>query len=312
MAAAVTKSLKGQSVYRKGHAASPGQICACSLVEQSGGRLVVVTYSCTQGDIAVLKKIDQWNVRVFHAALIALLVAVFVWFFHNWLFEASFFFTLSVVCAVLVYRVVSQSERAFNVMLWALFLNFLALTSLENGLDVPAAGPWFLGFITGSIAGGYVWRGLRAGTEFKQPKRIRQADGSFSGGRRLAVINGVCALVLVAVGAAQLLLLSLTVTAVAVLAVAVLGGWVLFRFPPPLQVRNGLLLVVPVVWFALAVAGGATDQMALPHAWAYGVLAGILVGGRYWTGPRLGQPRPPFNGPGKRRRRKRRGTRNQL
>lgn len=255
---------------------------------------------------AVLKKIDQWNVRVFYAALIVLLVAVFLWFFHNWLFEASFFFTLSVVCAVLVYRVVSQSERAFTVTLGALFVTFLALTSIENVLGVPAAGPWFLGFIVGSLAGGYVWRGPRAGTEFKQPKRIRQADGSFTGGRRLVVINGVCALVLVAIGAAQLALLSPTVNAVAVLAVAVLGGWALFRFPPPLQVRNGLLLVMPVVWFAFAFIAGATDQMALPHAWAYGVLAGILIGGRYWAGPRLGQPRPPFNGTGKRRRRKRR------
>lgn len=259
----------------------------------------------------MLKKIDQWNVRVFYAALIALLVAVFVWFFHHWLLEASFFFTLSVVCAVLVYRVASQSERAFSVMLWALFLTFLTLTSIENGLDVPAAGPWFLGFIAGSIAGGYVWRGPRAGTEFKQPKRIRQADGSFPGGRRLAVINGVCALALVAIGGVQLVLLSPTMTAVAVLAVAVLGGWALFRFPPPLQVRNGLLLVIPVVWFALAFVRGATDQMALPHAWAYGALAGILIGGRYWTGPRLGQPRQPFNGPGKRRRRKRRPTQKQ-
>jgi hypothetical protein len=273
-------------------------------VEQSGGRLVVVTYPCTEGDIAVLKKVDQWNVRVFYAALIALLVAMFVWFFHNWLFEASFFFTLSVVCAVLVYRFVSQSERAFTVMLWALFLNFLALTSIENGLGVPAAGPWFLGFIVGSIAGGYVWTGPGAGTEFKQGKRIRQADGSFTGGRRLAVINGVCALVLLGIGTAQLVVLSPTLVAVAVLAVAFLGGWTLFRFPPSLQARNWLLLLIPVVWFALAFVGGASDQMALPYAWAYGVLAGILIGGRYWAGPRFGEPRPPFNGQGRRHRRK--------
>ena len=77
-----------------------------------------------------------------------------------------------------------------------------------------------------------------------------------------------------------------------------LKGWALFRFPPPLHVRNGLLLVIPVVYFALIFMGGATGQMALPHAWAYGVLAGTLTGGRYWSGSRLGQPRPPFNGPG--------------
>lgn len=255
----------------------------------------------------MLNKIGQWNVRVFYAALIALLVAVFVWFFHSWLLEASFFFTLSVVCAVLVYRVISQSERAFTVMLWALFLNLLALTSIENGLGVPAAGPWFLGFIVGSIGGGYVWRGPRAGAEFSQThKRKPETDGSFTGGRRFAVINGVCALVLAAIGTAQLVLLSPTGTAVAVLAVSILGGWALFRFPPPLLVRDSLLLVIPVGWIALALVGGATDQKALPFAWAYGVLAGILIGGRYWTGPRLGQPRPPFSGQGKRRRRKRR------
>ncbi len=253
----------------------------------------------------MLKK-DRWDVRHLRGGMIVLLLGVFVWLFHHWLFEASFFFALSVVCAVLVYRVVSPSERAFEVMLWALFLNFIALTSIENGLGAPAAGPWFLGFIAGSIAGGYLWSGPRAGTEFKEPKRIRQADGSFTGGRRIAVINGVCALVLVALGTAQLFLLSPTWPSVAALAVGVLGGWALFRFPPPLQVRNGALLVIPVVWFALALVGGATDQMALPFAWTYGVLAGILIGGRYWTGPRLGQPRPPFSGPGKRRRRKRR------
>ena len=86
----------------------------------------------------------------------------------------------------------------------------------------------------------------------------------------------------------------------------------LFRFPLPLQIRNGLLILgLPVVWFALAFVGGATDQMALPHASAYGALAGILIGGRYWSGPRLGEPRPPFNGPGRRRRRRKRRPKQQ-
>ena len=89
----------------------------------------MLTYPCNHGGIAVLKRIDQWNVRVFYAALIALMVAMFVWFFHNRLVEASFFFALSVACAVLVYRVVSQSERAFTVMLWTLFLKYLTLIS---------------------------------------------------------------------------------------------------------------------------------------------------------------------------------------
>lgn len=270
----------------------------------------MLTYPCNHGGIAVLKKINQWDVRAFYAALTALMVAMFVWFFRHWLVGASFFFALSVVCTVLVYRVVSQSERAFTVMLWTMFLNYLTLISIENNSGIPAANPWFIGFIVGGIAGGYVWSGPSAGTEFKQPRRrVPEADGSFTGGWRLAVINAVCALVLLGMGTAQLALLSPTVFAVVILAVAVIAGWALFRFPPPLHVRNGLLLVIPVVYFTLIFMGGGTGQMSLPHAWAYGVLAGILIGGRYWRGSRLGQPRPPFNGPGSRRRRRKRRPR---
>jgi hypothetical protein len=84
------------------------------------------------------------------------------------------------------------------------------------------------------------------------------------------------------------------------------AGWALFRFPPPLQIRNGLMMLgLPVVFFVLGFVGGATDQMGLPYAWAYGAMAGILIGGRYWSGARLRQPRPPFNGPGSRRRKRR-------
>ena len=258
------------------------------------------------GVFAVLKKIDQWGIRVLYAGMIVLMLGLFVWFFHNRLVEASLFFALSVAYAVLVYRVVSQSERAFTAMLWTFLLNFWTLISIERALGIPAAGPWFIGFIVGGMAGGYLWLGPRAGTEFRQPKRIPEGDGSFTGGWRLAVINGVCALVLLGIGTAQLVLLSPTAPAVAVLAIAVMAGWTLFRFPPPLLVRNGLIMLgLPVAWFALAFVGGATFQMALPHAWAYGALAGILMGGRYWSGPRFGQPRPPFNGPNRRRRRKR-------
>jgi hypothetical protein len=255
----------------------------------------------------VLKKFDQWDMRVLYAGMIALMTAMFVWFFRNWLVEASLFFVWAVVFAVLAYRVASQSVRAFTVMLWSLFLNYLTLISIEDDLGVPAAGPWFIGFIVGAIAGGYVWLGPRAGTEFRQPRRrTPEADGIFTGGRRLAVINALCALVLLSIGTAQLVVLSPTVFAVAVLAGAVIAGWALFRFPPALQIRNALLLVIPVAFFAFGFLGGATDQLALPSAWAYGVLAGILIGGRYWSGPLFGAPRPPFNGPGRRRRRKRR------
>lgn len=257
--------------------------------------------------MTVLKKFDQWNVPVVQAAMIAVLVATFVGFFHAWLVGASFFFALSVAYAVLVYRFVAPTERASQVMLWSCFVNYVALISIEDAvLDIPAAGPWLLGFIVGAIAGGYVWTGPRAGAEFKQQhKRKPGPDGSLTGGRRLAVINGACALALLGIGTAQLVLLSPTMLAVAVLAAAVIAGWALFRFPPTVQLRNGLLLVLPVVWFTLTFVAGATDQMALPQAWAYGALAGILIGGRYWTGPRLGQPRPPFYVPGKRRRKRR-------
>lgn len=258
--------------------------------------------------MTVLKRFDQWDVRHLRGGMIALMLAAFWWFFHHWLVEASLVFVLAAAYAVIVYRFAAPSERASQVMLWSCLVNYIALISIEDAvLGFPAAGPWLLGFIGGAIAGGYVWTGPRAGAEFNQAhKRKPEVDGSYTGGRRLAVINGVCAFALLGIGTAQLFLLSPTIPAASVLAVAVAVGWTMFRFPPTVPARNGFLLVLPVVWFALTFVGGATDQMAIPFAWAYGVLAGILIGGRYWTGPRLGQPRPPFSGQGKRRRRKRR------
>ena len=277
--------------------------------------LLVPPYPCIHGGIAVLKKIDQWDVRVLYAGMIALMLAVFVWFAGDRLLESSVFLSVGAVYALLVIRVVSRSFRAFTVMLWTFFLNYWTLISLDvdGALDIPAAGPWFIGFMVGGLAGGYVWSGPGAGSGRTQTRPRRpDADGKFSGGWRLALINGVCALVLFGIGTAQLVLLSPTATAVAVLVIAVFAGWALFRFPLPLQMRNGLLILgLPVVWFALAFVGGATDQMALPHASAYGALAGILIGGRYWSGPRLGEPRPPFNGPGRRRRRRKRRPKQQ-
>ena len=264
------------------------------------------------GGITEVNKKDQRGLLLLRAGMIALALGMFVWFAGDRLIEASLFLAIAVAYAVFLYRVVSQSVRAFTVMLWTFFLNYLTLISIavDDDLGIPAAGPWFIGFIVGAIAGGYVWFGPGAGTEFKQPrKRVPEADGSFTGGWRLAVINAVCVLVLLGMGIAQLVLLSPTVLAVAVLAAAVIAGWVLFRFPPPLHVRNGLLLAIPVVWFAFGFLGGAMEQMGLPSAWVYGVLAGILIGGRYWSGPRFGAPRPPFSGQSTRRRRRKRRPR---
>jgi hypothetical protein len=261
----------------------------------------------------VLKKNDQWGTRLFYGGMIALMLGAFMWFARNNVIGSLPFLAVAVTYAVLVVRVASQSLRAFTAMLWTFQLNFWTLISLdvEGALDIPAAGPWFIGFLLGCTAGAPVWSSQRAGSARKQSRPRRpESDGSFTGGWRLAVINAVSALVLLSIGTAQLVLLSPTAPAVAVLIVAVIAGWALFRFPPRLQIRNGLVMLgLPVVFFVLGFVGGATDQMALPHAWAYGALAGILIGGRYWSGPRLGAPRPPFNGPGSRRRRRKRRPR---
>lgn len=257
----------------------------------------------------ILKRFDATGGRLFYGAVIALMLGVFAWLTRGRVVEAAPFLIAAVAYGALLYRVVSLSARAFTVMGWAHLAIFYALISLDvaGRLPIPAAGPWFIGFLIGGIAGGHTWSGTSAGSEFRQPqRRAPEADGSFSGGRRLAVINGLCALLLLGFGAAQVLLLSPTVTAVAVFAGSLAAGCALFRFPPPVQVRGWLLLGIPVGFFVFGFIGGATGQIALPHSWLFGVLAGILIGGRYWTGARLGAPRPPFVVRGQRRRRKRR------
>ena len=271
-----------------------------------------VIYPCPVGVKDVLKKLDESDPRVFYAALIALMLGMFVWLAGSKILVAAPFLVLAAAYAVLLFRVVSQSLRAFTVMRWAFFLIYFTLISIDVGsrLSIPAAAPWFVGFLVGGIAGGYVWSGPRAGAAFT-PARSRKpvADGSLEGGWRLALINAACALVLLGMGIAQLVLLSPTLPAVAVLTCSFIAGWALFRFPPPLNVRNGLLLVIPAVYISLGFIGGATDQITLPHAWGYGVLAGMLIGGRYWFGPKFGAPRPPFAIRGQRRRRRRRRPR---
>lgn len=201
-----------------------------------------------------MKRIDQWGRLYFRGGMIAVMLVVFVWLFHRWLVEASFVFALAAAYAVLVYRFAAPSVRASQVMLWSCLVNYIALISVEDAvLGFPAAGPWILGFIGGAIAGGYVWTGPRAGTELRANIRKPEADGSFTGGRRLAVINGVCALALLGIGTAQIVVLSPTVPAAAVLALAVAVGWALFRFPPTVPARNGFLLVLPAVWFILGI-----------------------------------------------------------
>ncbi|WP_081434849.1 hypothetical protein [Pseudarthrobacter chlorophenolicus] len=253
-------------------------------------------------------KNDVWAGRIFYGTLIAVLLGVFAWLAGGRILQTLPFLSIGAVYAFVMYRVVPQSARAFGVMQWTLLLNYFTLISVDvaDRLAIPAAAPWFVGFLVGGIIGGHTWSGRGTGAEFRPRKRVLREDGTYDGGWRLALINAACAVLLLAVGAWQLLLLSPKLAGVTVLAAATLAGWALFRFPPPLGIRNGLLLVIPVVYFALIFIGGATGQMGLPHAWAYGALAGILIGGRYWTGPRLGAPRPPFVIPGQRRRRRKR------
>ena len=255
-----------------------------------------------------MKKKYQWSYRDFLAGMLILFVAVFAWLARNVLSGAWVFFTVGLAYAFGLYRIVSLSDRAFLAMSWAMITLFGMLFSLEDDLGIPAGAPAIAGVIVGAILGGYVWFGPRAGTELKR-KRERTPDGQFTGGWRLAVINAVCAALLLGVGIAHIAHHSLTATVAAVFLIAFAGGWALFRFPLPLQVRNLLILVVPLGTLVFAAVGGATNQLALWSAWVFGVLPGILLGGRYWSGPRFGAPRPPFNGTGARRRKRKRRPR---
>lgn len=252
---------------------------------------------------------EVWYARFFYPGLIAAMTAVFFWLARNVLLEALPFFVMAVAYGVLLTGVVTASGRAFMAMYASFLLIYLSFLAVEDNLGVPAAAPWFMGFIIGAIAGGPAWFGDRAASAVN-PKRERTADGQgFTGGWQLALINAVSALVLLGLGGAHLVFQSPMVPVAAVLGIAVLSGWALFRFVTSVQVKYLSLFVIPVGFLALGFVGGATDQLALPHVWGYGALAGILIGGRYWSGPKFGEPRPPFAGQGGRRRRRKRRQR---
>lgn len=250
------------------------------------------------------RKKEQRYELIFRSGLIILLLWMFISYAGDRLLEASVFLTVGLVYSILLWLIVFQSGRASSVMLWTLLLNTWTLISIDvnDVLPVPAALPWFVGFLVGGNVGAFIGLGTGA-----RNRRRPDADGDYSGGWQLALINGVLAAVLLVIGAAQLILLSPTMLGATVLVASFVAGWILFRVPPPLRVRNSLVLLgVPVFYVALGFLGGAINQIALPHAWAYGVLAGMLIGGRYWFGPRFGAPRPPFNSQFKRRRHKKR------
>ena len=247
----------------------------------------------------------KWNVeRNLRAGMVLLPAGMCVLYFGQALAEALAFFLLGAIYGALLYRVVNLSQRAFMVMGAPAFLLILgSLILLQQDVGIPAAGPWILGFIAGGIMGGYVWLGPRAGAEFrrKNPRR-RNAEGSYPGGWQPAAVNAVSALLLLGLGTALFLLASPTIEVGACLVGGVLAGCALMRWPKTPEQRFLASLALPVLFLVLLLAG----QTVFGLVFGFGVSAGVLIGGRFWTGPRFGEPRPPMSGQGPRRRKKRR------
>ena len=242
--------------------------------------------------------------RLFYGAVILVTMAMDVWFFGGAPAAAAGFYAAGAVYGILLFRVVSYSGRAAFVMRWAFTLSFMVLNGIGAGLDVPMAGPLLLGFGAGGIAGGYQWTGKRAGSALKR-KRSRTEDGRYTGGWRLALINAACAVVLLALPAAYLADGVTTGTILASTLAGFLGGWCLFRFVKSVQARFMTLLCLFFAFIPALLAAARYGYWPAPAIAVFGLMAGILVGGRYWWGPRFGEPRPPFAGQGTRRRRKR-------
>ena len=233
----------------------------------------------------------------------ATVLALFIWMARNVLVQSLPFFLVSAAYTFVLFRVVTVSTRAVMVMQFAILLIFFSLLSVQDALGVPAGGSWILGFVAGGIACG--WSGNGSGAEAARKRQRKGKDGVwFTGGLRLALINAGSIAVLLGCGVAHFAFQSPTAPVAAVFAGALICGWALYRFPPSASTRNVLHLVIPVEFILLMIVAGNTGQLALPFVWTYGVLGGILLGGRYWSGPRLGEPRPPFSGQTPRRRKR--------
>lgn len=84
-----------------------------------------------------------------------------------------------------------------------------------------------------------------------------------------------------------------------------LGGWGLYRFAKTSQVEFMTLLGVFVAFLPALVVAGSLGYGAAPAIAVFGMMAGILIGGRHWWG----EPRSPAatrHRPGERRRKKKR------
>ncbi|MDR6438635.1 hypothetical protein J2790_003800 [Paenarthrobacter nicotinovorans] len=257
------------------------------------------------------KTSSQWPAWVLPVGMIVVVIVAFAWMARSVLLGASPIFVLGAVYTTLLFRQVPQTSRASMVMLLALPLTFYSWLSVEDSLGIPAAASWGLGFIAGALGSGRPWSGKRPRTADPQEAKSNAKEVEAVGSRRLLPTVAGCVAVLIGGGLAHLAFQSPTAAVAAVLAGALLCGWALFRFPPSPLTRNMLLLVVPVEFFLLAFLGGNTSQPALPFAWAYGALAGVLLGGHYWSGPLRGTPRPPFSADIKRRRQRKKVRRSQ-
>ncbi|MFF2841489.1 hypothetical protein [Paenarthrobacter sp. NPDC057981] len=250
-----------------------------------------------------MKNSNQRSAPILSWAMIAAVVALFIWMARNSLLQASPLFVVAAAYAFLLFRVFSVSTRAYLVMHFGTLLIFFSWLSVEDDLGIPAAGSWLLGFAAGAIGSGLSGKGSGA-EAVRERERKAKDGGGFTGGIRLALVNAASVAILVGSGLAHLAFQSPTVAVAAVLAGALVCGWALYRFPPSALTRNVLQLIIPAEFLLLMILAGNTGQMALPFVWTYGVLAGILLGGRYWSGPRLGEPRPPFSGQGTKRRKR--------
>ncbi|MCC3291595.1 hypothetical protein [Arthrobacter sp. zg-Y1110] len=249
------------------------------------------------------KWLNDW--RFTRVLTIVAPVAMTVWFFGGAPGPAAGFFALGAVYGVLLFRVVSLSVRADMVMRVAFNLIFIMMLSVEDTLGMPMAGPWLMGFTAGAIAGGHWWSGKRSGSVIRR-KRERTADGGYTGGWQLALINAASAAVLLGAPTAMLLD-GVTVQILAVsLVIGFLGGWALVRFVKSSQAQFITLIAMFFALIPALILAGSFGYGDAVFTGLFGFLAGRLIGGRYWWGPRFGAPRPPFAGKTKRRRKRKR------
>lgn len=250
-------------------------------------------------------KVRRWDSdpRYFGTLMILFTAGVTVILFGGELTAAALSYGFGALYAALLFRVVSRSGRAALAMHIAFSLMFIAMAGIQNHIGVPVSGPMLMGFSAGSFGAACRWTGEGRGTRWGA-KRERDADGTYTGGRQLALINAACA----AVALLFPLTFLLDGTGLATIVVSTLAGfaagWALFRFARTMQGRSIPLFAVFLALVPATIIAGLYGYGPAPIIGGFGLISGALVGGRYWSGERFGAPRPPFAGRGNRRRRK--------